>query len=194
MAQFAVGKNLIVAWPQGVGVISSWNFTRGSADVAFLRALVADISATWCVDRHHVHAEGISNGALMVERLACDAADLFASVAPDAGGPPNFTGSPCTPSRPIGVGIFESLLDPLSSPFVAGIASRQLWLGLDGCPPTPRREPGVLLEASTYGPCHGGVEVVYRVYLLETHNFPVGADHTDILNRMWALFRDNPLP
>lgn len=65
---YAADHHFIVAYPEGVE--RRWDFGAGSTDVDFLRAVVDDIAATWCVDRHRVHAEGYSNGAMMVERLA----------------------------------------------------------------------------------------------------------------------------
>lgn len=192
-APFAAANGFIVAYPNGSSAPPMWQFGRNSIDVAYLRGLVAEISSIWCVEPRRVHATGHSNGALMAMRLACDAADLFASVAEYAGGPATATGSPCLPSRPIAVGIFSSLFDFLSLyPF--GWVTRDHWLSLNRCPTTPQREAGVLLEAARYGPCAAGVEVIWRGYLLQSHNWPLGADGNDIRQRMWNLFRNNPLP
>ncbi|MGH2731854.1 MAG: alpha/beta hydrolase family esterase, partial [Actinomycetota bacterium] len=190
----AAAHGFIVSYPASSATRpAAWNTTQGGPDVSFLRDVVADISATWCVDPKRVHAGGHSSGAIMAERLACDAADVFASVGAYAGASPVLFGGPCTPSRPISVGIFQSLLDPLSS-LPVGILNRNEWLARNGCPPIPTTEPGVLLEASRYGPCEDGVEVVWRVYLLQAHNWPTGADNADIRNRIRALFERNPLP
>src|SRR4051812_6709870 len=43
---FADSHGFIVAYPDGLA--ASWNFNQGSYDVTFLRAVAADISATWC--------------------------------------------------------------------------------------------------------------------------------------------------
>lgn len=191
---FADANRFIVAFPQGNGkYVPSWQFGQHSPDVAFIRQVVADIESTWCVDPRRVHVTGHSNGALMALRLACDAADLFGSVAEDAGGPPTATGTPCTPTRPISVGIFSSTFDPLSL-LAFGYVTRNQWVTLDQCPKTPVKEPGVLLEASRYAPCAAGTEVIWRAYLAQSHNWPRGADRADILQRMWALFVRNPLP
>jgi polyhydroxybutyrate depolymerase len=189
----ADAQGFIVAYPQGSGAPPGWNFAQHSVDVQFVLAVVADIEASWCVDVRHVHATGHSNGAIMALRLACDAADVFASVAEYAGGPPDVTGSPCQPSRPISVGVFSSALDPLSL-LVFGYFTRNAWLARNQCPTAPAREPGVLLEASRYAPCAAGTEVIWRAYLLQSHNWPAGADRADIQRRMLDLFRANPLP
>ena len=99
----------------------------------------------------------------------------------------------CTPSRPIAVGIFQSLLDPISS-YPVGVANRDEWVSRNGCPADGSSEPGVLFEAIRYAPCRSGVEVVWRVYGAQSHNWPTGADQTDIADRMWTLFQRNPRP
>lgn len=188
---FAAAHGFIVAFPQGVE--RRWAFAAGSPDVAWLRDVVADISAGWCVDPRRVYAEGYSNGAMMVERLACDLPDVFAAVAAYGGASPAGPGGGCAPSRPVAVGIFQSLLDPISS-YPIGVANREEWIARNGCPSPGSSESGVLLEAIRYAPCRSGVEVVWRVYGAQSHNWPTGPDQQDIAARMWALFERNPLP
>lgn len=202
---FAQAHGFIVAFPIGTSTPINWNFNQGSSDVAFLKNVVTDISATWCVNPARVHAAGFSNGAMMAERLACDAPDVFASVAALAGaspdlasvpsldGLPSIPGTPCTPSRPVAVGIFQGALDPVSS-YAIGVQNRDAWLTRNQCSTTGVREPQVLVEAIRYADCAGGVEVIWRVYP-ESHNWPViPTDNDDIKNRMWALFQRNPRP
>jgi polyhydroxybutyrate depolymerase len=202
---YADAHNFIVAYPAGraqIPYVPAWDWAHGSADVAFLRSVVADIEATWCVDPKHVHASGISNGALMSLRLACDAADLFASIHEHAGGDPiipsptAWLGSPCTPSRPIALAITGGIADPLSI-YPAALLTLYQWLVRDGCPKTGTRESGALIEAVTYTPCAAGVEILWRIYP-QSHNWPInqplGADANDIHDRVWSLFLRNPLP
>jgi polyhydroxybutyrate depolymerase len=56
----------------------------GVDDVAFVRAVVDDVAARLAIDPARVYATGMSNGAMMSYRLACDTT-LFAAVAPVAG-------------------------------------------------------------------------------------------------------------
>ncbi|MGW3958996.1 alpha/beta hydrolase family esterase [Amycolatopsis sp. NPDC005003] len=186
----AAAKHFIVAYPSAAG--PAWDVDRHSGDVAYLRAVVEDVSRTWCVDPRRVHVEGFSSGATMSARLACDASDVFASVAAYAGVSPSFTGSPCTPDRPISVGLFHSDADLVSLPPLA-VAHRNDWLQRNGCPATPVTEPGVPVEAAVYGPCRAGVQVAWRVYR-GTHFWPGDGDRADIADRMWTFFGRNPLP
>ena len=91
MNEHAEAAGIIVAYPQGVG--SSWNAGSccGSAanqevdDVAFVRELVEHLSTVLCVSPKRVFATGMSNGGFMSHRLACEASDVFAAIAPVAG-------------------------------------------------------------------------------------------------------------
>ena len=57
----------------------------GLDDVAFARAVVANQSASACIDPKRVFSAGFSNGAMMSEILACEAFDLVRAVASIAG-------------------------------------------------------------------------------------------------------------
>jgi polyhydroxybutyrate depolymerase len=55
-------------------------------DVGFVRALLAALGDQIAIDRRRVYATGLSNGGMMSHRLAAQASDLIAAVAPVAGG------------------------------------------------------------------------------------------------------------
>lgn len=50
-------------------------------DVGFLRELVSRIASDLAVDTGRVYVAGFSNGAMMANRMACEAAELFAAAA-----------------------------------------------------------------------------------------------------------------
>ena len=102
----AAARGMITVYPQGAG--NSWNAgsccgraqAEGIDDVRFLRQLVGEIESELCIDRNRVYATGMSNGAMMSYRLACEASDLVAAVAPVDG----VEALPrCTPRRPVPV-------------------------------------------------------------------------------------------
>jgi polyhydroxybutyrate depolymerase len=189
--EFAASHGFIVAFPNGIA--NAWSFREGSYDVTFLRDVAADVSARWCVDPRRVHASGHSNGAIMAQRLACDAGDVFASVTEYAGNSPDRFGSQCRPGRAIGVGLFQGDSDPLVSQASAE-ASRDEWVARNGCSTTPVSESppeGVLLR---YTGCDGGVEVLWRLYSGQGHLWPKGARGEDMRSRMWAFLTAHPLP
>jgi polyhydroxybutyrate depolymerase len=88
----------LVIYPNGTGRLSgrllTWNAgtccgyaaSENVDDVAFVRALVEKAVTMTAVDRRRIYATGLSNGGMMAYRLAAEASDLVAAIAPVAGG------------------------------------------------------------------------------------------------------------
>lgn len=192
---FAASRGFIVAYPQArpSEYGGAWDpYSSASPDVPFLRSVVADISSTWCVNPRRVHADGWSNGAVMSQRVACSAADKFASVVSYGGGTPTLSGfaTPCSPSRPISVGLFAGEWDFT----YAGLAQNASeWRTVNGCAATPAHTTDAYGSTDTYS-CAAGTNVVARVVNLTSHNWPSGAAGEDQRNRMWSFLAAHPLP
>ncbi|MCH5644779.1 MULTISPECIES: PHB depolymerase family esterase [unclassified Gordonia (in: high G+C Gram-positive bacteria)] len=83
-------RGFVVAYPDGFR--RSWNAgtccgpaqQRNVDDVGFIRAVVADVSKRTSIDPRRIYVTGMSNGAMMTYRLACQT-NLFAAVAVVAG-------------------------------------------------------------------------------------------------------------
>jgi len=100
----------IAVFPNGVGALggrlATWNAGKccgmardqGVDDVAFVRAVAADVETKAAIDMRRVYATGMSNGGMLVQRLACEAADVFRAVAPVAG---TDNTRDCHPARPV---------------------------------------------------------------------------------------------
>jgi len=71
-----------------------------SDDVGYVRAVVADIQAQFAIADNKIFATGMSNGAMMSYRLACEASDIFAAIAPVAG---TDSTTVCNPANPVSV-------------------------------------------------------------------------------------------
>jgi len=152
MSDTAEQRGFIVAYPAGlkVGLGLSWNAGAccGNSvdDVGFIRDLVKKLEATYCVDPKRVFATGLSNGAMLSYRLACDASDVFAAVAPVAGA---VEVNPCSPKRPVPILAIHGTGDTVV-PFNGGLDgivhllkfppvsySIDLWRNLDQCLSSP---------------------------------------------------------
>lgn len=110
---FVDSYNFILATPTGRRNFLNqeyWNATDACCDLfnnnpddsAYLRALVDEIRAQYNIDPRRIHFAGHSNGGFMSYRMACDHADIVASVASLAGATwanPNN----CTPSEPVSI-------------------------------------------------------------------------------------------
>lgn len=151
----ADAHGFVVAYPDGIDL--SWADGRGASvpdrqgvdDVGFISALVTQLVADFGIDPDRVYATGLSAGAFMANRLACDRADLFAAIAPVAG--TLGTNVACAPSEPVAVlethGTADSIVPYNGGPMVGrGGASTivpaavmaDVWRNLNGCePPAP---------------------------------------------------------
>lgn len=118
----------MVAFPEGVG--RTWNSGSccGKAvsaeidDISFTRALVAQISAANPVDPARIYATGISNGGMFAYRLACDAPDLIAAIAPVAA-ILNVRDDQCSPEQSLAILHIHGSGDQ-HVPFAGGTGSR----------------------------------------------------------------------
>lgn len=137
-------------------------------DVALMKAILAEVERHLNVDTHRVYATGFSNGGFMSYRLACEAADTFAAVAPASGGiwangiPFVSDVTNCNPSRPVPVLDIHGSSDPIV-PFDSQMAAADHMASVDGC--TTMTEPAVVPASGgdttcvTYSGCPSGVEV-----------------------------------
>ena len=98
MDRLADRQLFLAVYPNGTGRFSkrllTWN--AGSCcgyaavhqidDIGFVRVLIDKIAEVMPIDRRRIYATGLSNGAMMAHRLAAEAGDLIAGIAPIAGG------------------------------------------------------------------------------------------------------------
>jgi len=190
----------VVVFPNGYskfpgGRFATWNAggccgearDRAVDDVGFVRALVARLKTQLNVDSARVFATGMSNGGMLVHRLACEAADVFRAVASVAG---TDATERCAPARPIAVlhihardddhvlynggagpGAFRDTAKVMD--FVSVPQTIARWVQRDQCSTTPQRvldKPGAWCEA--YTGCAGGVHVQLCVTQDGGHSWP----------------------
>jgi polyhydroxybutyrate depolymerase len=159
------------SWADGRG--ASIPDRRGVDDVGFLVALADRLTDDLNISPGKVFATGLSAGAFMATRLACQRADAVAAIAPVAGS----LGSavPCAPSRPVSVFATHGVADQVvpyaggpmvgrggSSDIVAPQAMVARWRDLDRCPAAPVEDvPGPGVHRFTSAGCANGTEVVF---------------------------------
>jgi polyhydroxybutyrate depolymerase len=135
----ADAKGFIVVYPEGVG--SSWNAgaccgdaaSQNVDDVGFALALVEHMKSRACIDPDRIYAAGFSNGGRMSYRLGCEAANVFAAIAPVAGTKsfPDLNNTPgCAPSRPLSLIDFMGSADSRIAAQPGQIAE---WVAFNGC-------------------------------------------------------------
>jgi polyhydroxybutyrate depolymerase len=77
-------------------------FGSGVDDVAYVDAIIDDVSSKYTVDAKRVYVVGHSNGAFMAHRLACDLSERVAAIAALAGAVWS-DGGKCRPNSPVSV-------------------------------------------------------------------------------------------
>jgi polyhydroxybutyrate depolymerase len=133
-------------------------------DVAFLRTLHAEVRGKACVDPGRVYATGMSAGGSLVQRLGCEAADLFTAVA-TVGSVLGIAADECQPSQPVAVLQIHGTADPQvpyeGSPFTASAEQNaQLWAARNACNPNAfETERDGAASCMTYAPCASPVQV-----------------------------------
>lgn len=201
-------QGFLVVYPNGTGGIGkrslAWNagtccgyaLRNKVDDVSFVRALIDDLNTHAGIDRTRIYATGLSNGAMMSYRLAAEAPDLIAAIAPVAG----VLAPPVEPKRPIPIlhihsvndtrALYEGGLGPpypftntrvLHPPVEKALDH---WARYSGCPTQPRIDApiqgrrGSAAHTATriiYGPCKDGVEVVLWKLTGAGHVWPSAA-------------------
>ena len=189
---------MVVVYPDGID--QSWADGRGASpadrrgvdDVGFLVALVDRLVGDYGIDRGRVFATGISAGAFMANRLACDRADVIAAIAPVAG--TLGTGVPCGPSRPVSVLESHGTADPVvpfdggamqglggASDVLAAPAMAARWRDVDRCASAPIEDvlpstgDGTAVHRVTATGCADGTDVVLLRIDGGGHTWPSGS-------------------
>jgi polyhydroxybutyrate depolymerase len=187
-----LGKKGSLTW--NAGRCCGYAMDNQIDDVAFIRAMVDAIAHEFPIDRRRIYATGISNGAMMAYRLACEASDIFAAVGSVSG--PLVTNR-CAPGNPVAV-IHVHGTDDGYVPEKGGVGPKwrglnypsvqdtiSFWVAANGCGREPKRsQPVAGVELVEYGGCRNGTAVAYYSIKGGGHAWPGG-------DRM-AFFLDAP--
>jgi polyhydroxybutyrate depolymerase len=211
----------VVVYPDALGDPHRWSegYPAGDGppppdDVGFLSALVDALVAELGVDRKRVFAAGLSNGAAMVYRLACERPDLVAAVAPVAGYIRFEVARTCARGAPVSIIAMHGTEDPIApiEQWVReGVA---MWRKRDACPAEaaasrlPDSDPsdGTQTRVDLFAPCADGTAVA--LYTIEGggHAWPGGTapwgwrsrgrtpSDFDAAVVIWDFFQRHPRP
>jgi polyhydroxybutyrate depolymerase len=190
-------EDFVVVAPNGIG--KSWNAgfgDDGRDDVGFIRAVVADIVADLCVDKKRVYVTGHSNGGAMTHKLGCEAADIFAAMAPICGWTEK--GKACNPARALAVAAVRALDDPTVKYEGGGNAPSaeedlQRWLDADQCADMPVVS-SYENTCTTHTSCKDGTQVM-ECHPPGQHGFYYSANNKFLLPQaLWPFFEQFRLP
>jgi polyhydroxybutyrate depolymerase len=186
----------IAVFPNGYsrfasGVLATWNAGTccGKAqetkidDVGFIREVIHRMERQASIDKPRIFATGMSNGAMLSWRLACEAPEVRA-IAPVAG---TDNTPACRPSRPVPVIEFHAADDdhvpfnggvgvgPSHTDFVSVPATQAKWVQIDRADASPKRVltvPGA--HCDLHAPKPRGAPVELCVTDAGGHSWPGG--------------------
>jgi polyhydroxybutyrate depolymerase len=191
-------------WADGRG--ASVAEERGIDDVAFTRAIVADIRKRYAIDAKRIYATGPSNGGIFSHKLGCEAADLFAAIGPVIGTLASNELPHCKPAATIPVVSIQGVADPLM-PFAGGDeggphhlgrggriesarATQQFWAKSNGCSAESTAalpvavDDGTRVTKRTFSSCRDGAEVVWYEIEGGGHRWPPRKDAHPFAERL----------
>ena len=136
-----IGDDRLLTW--NTGTCCGYAHRENIDEVAFVRALLDTLEATYRVDTRRVFATGLSNGGMMTYLVGCKLSDRFAAIAVVSG---ELT-EPCKPARPVSVLIIHGTADE-NLPYNGGIGRNAVdkhdvqpvsyavdsWRNADRCP------------------------------------------------------------
>jgi polyhydroxybutyrate depolymerase len=126
---FVAGQGLETS--NNVGSGAGWPNTGGQ-DVAFVKALYAQLQSQLCLDEHRVFSTGMSYGGIMSNTLGCQMGDVIRAIAPMAGSGPGYGGRGATCVGQVAVWMSHGDNDTVVST-ASGEASRDFWVGANHC-------------------------------------------------------------
>ncbi len=201
----ATRDGFVVVYPQGLD--NAWNAGRCCGhdsidDVGFIRTVIDRLVADEHVDPKRIFATGMSNGGLMAQRLACEAADRITAIASVSG---SLVSEPCNPSRPIAVLEMHGLEDdlvPYQGGAVAGLtdfpptmSNMQDWASRDGCAASAAQSQEGITTIYSWSACRDGSSVVLEAIAGAGHSW-FGPDQMpgepDASQVAWDFFSHAP--
>jgi polyhydroxybutyrate depolymerase len=140
--------------------------TNGVDDVTFISRLLDRLTADSRIDKTRVFAAGLSSGAMMAYRLACQLSDRIVAAASVAGA---LVINDCRPARPVSILEMHGT-DDFSVPYEGGFGAAshefpsvasviQRWVMLDGCTGLPTQTAKGITKTSVWIHCRAGAVV-----------------------------------
>lgn len=187
----------IVIYPEGVSIIGDpgrfqyWNaghladpaVTPKVDDVGFVSALLDKLEQEYSIDQKRIYSTGISQGAWMSYRLACELSDKIAAIAPITGG---IMIENCKPQHPVSIIHFHGTADP-GWPYNGGNAcftkgyrppafeAVSKFIALNQCIAVPKTTyQNGEVTCNTYSSCAESSEIIFCTIQEGGHTWPGG--------------------
>lgn len=212
--KLAERDGFIVVYPDGIEL--NWNDGRideesndrahreNIDDVGFISALIDTMIRDYNIDPNRVYITGISNGAIMSYRLACELSHKITAIAPVDGNIPHYFFTECPGYKPVSVLAINNTEDPLV-PFDGGEIhgslnkvklgkvlsvdeSVRFWVKVNNCSSTPvvtdmpdmDPEDGTRVIKKQYNGGTDGSEVILYAIDGGGHTWPGGLQYLPV--------------
>jgi len=226
LTEKANSAKFVIVYPEGVqsdGVLGARTWNAGTCcdyaveknidDVKFISLLIDELLKKYPkINAKKVYVTGMSNGAMMAYRLACELSNKIAAIAPVAG--TLLTIQPCKPSRPVpilgihskldekvpmngGTGIFGYYFPPVQN-------GLNTWIANNGCSSTTKTVTNFTNYSVTKWASCNNSSIEFYVTNDGGHSWPGGVksraaadDPSTAINAndlIWAFFQKYQLP
>lgn len=189
-------EGFVVAFPQGLGRagnMGTWNaggccgyaMTTEADDVAFIAAVIDDVSRRAAIDPRRIYVAGLSNGGMLTHRIAREIGPRLAGVAVVAGA----LFDDASAAGPVPILIMHGVRDEIvpysggqspmalvarsqSRPFLPVEEAVASWRRADGCEGEPSTTVEGDVSVSVSSSCREGTEVVFYRLASAGHGWP----------------------
>lgn len=179
---------------KGFRCVSTYACKNRVDDIAYFKDLIGDLEQRLGIGQREIYLTGMSNGAAMSHRLACQLPDKVKAIATVGGGNQFSTLETCGPDKALDVLVIHGTADPAwpydggesGTPLDKGImvsipATVSGWAALNGCVATPKAETSNQVASDqtdvtkqTYGGCKNGSRVIAYIINGGGHTWPQG--------------------
>jgi polyhydroxybutyrate depolymerase len=200
--QIADANKAVIIYPDGVD--KTWNAgtccgqaaAKNVDDVQFINKIIDVTAQNVPIDTKRVYATGISNGGMMVYRLACELPNVFAAVGPDSA---SMTVGCTNPApQPISVLHIHGLADQ-NVPFAGGAGTKgfakdsrpsvpsviDFWRTLDKCSPAASSKAG--LVTTSIASCPNNLSVGLITIDGAGHQWPGSVAEGPVISKLLGL-------
>lgn len=206
-------EGIVIAAPNGIGRterMGTWNASgccgeavkRGVDDIAFVQAVIDDVSRQTAIDPKRIYVTGFSNGGMLTHRVAIALGRRIAAAGVVSGA---MFGNEARPRGPVPMLIIHGESDSVvgfeggmsetrfvaraqDKPFLPTRASVDFWKRANGClgASVTVRRGDVSVESNTS--CRGKADVVFYDLAKGGHQWPSGAN-VDATRLLWDFFK-----
>ncbi|MGD9638554.1 MAG: PHB depolymerase family esterase [Alphaproteobacteria bacterium] len=178
-------NEMLLTW--NAGNCCGYALEQSVNEADFINAIIEQSAKDYSINRNQIFLTGMSNGAMLSHRLACELSDKIAGIA-TVSGAMNF--EQCSPSKPIKAIIFNGKKDEHVR-YDGGVPSKNMdkrnpridnpvfyavnfWVNNNHCSPKPHQETFGNIIIDKYLDCNDNQDVTLYTIVDGKHAWPGG--------------------